>query len=444
MPNTDESGQICSDTYINWEGEILNNRYIALKKIGYGSAASVWVAYDNQLNNCTAIKIFNIDDYVGGEYEVTLLKRINKLKNDFGIKFIESFDHETDNGTHLCVVLELLKDSLYNYRKHNELSLLDIKTITKQVLLFLIDINKNGLVHTDIKPENILVCDENDISKKVNELVKSSNFSTKLLNKKKELLKNKKTDIKKVGNLALKELLLNELKLNNNDSSQNSDDDENSTDSYSSSVNFNNNNYYMSKNLLEESSDSDDEKQTENKSTDKSNNFNIFTNEQKIKKIKVSDFNTCQDINKPDFEIQTRYYRAPEVILENHFSEKIDVWSLGCTLYELLTRVILINPDDYKEVCEDRYHMYLIQSKIKSIDLDFINKSKKKYIFIDSNNLLKGFREFKAEPFWKELITKYGESPQLYDFIDFLNECLEPNPELRKTPINLLEHSFLQ
>ena len=94
--------------------------------------------------------------------------------------------------------------------------------------------------------------------------------------------------------------------------------------------------------------------------------------------------------------------------------------------------------------------MYLIQSKIKLLDIDFINTSKKKYIFIDSNNLLKGFRNFKSNLFWKELIDTYGENSdygeltQLYNFIDFLLECLEPNPEIRKTPIKLLEHSFLQ
>ena len=139
MSNTYDSGQICSDSYIDWKGEIFNNRYICLKKLGYGSSASVWVAYDNQNDICVAIKIFNLDDYENGEYEITLLKRINTIKNDYGIKFIDSFDHDTDDGTYICAVLELLKDSLYNYIIQNDLTLLDIKIITKQVLLFLVD-----------------------------------------------------------------------------------------------------------------------------------------------------------------------------------------------------------------------------------------------------------------------------------------------------------------
>ena len=38
---------------------------------------------------------------------------------------------------------------------------------------------------------------------------------------------------------------------------------------------------------------------------------------------------------------QTRYYRSPEVILGLDFNKKIDLWSLGCKLYELVTGKIL-------------------------------------------------------------------------------------------------------
>jgi dual specificity tyrosine-phosphorylation-regulated kinase 2/3/4 len=35
--------------------------------------------------------------------------------------------------------------------------------------------------------------------------------------------------------------------------------------------------------------------------------------------------------------VQSRYYRAPEVILRIPYSEKVDIWSLGCILAELYT-----------------------------------------------------------------------------------------------------------
>ena len=33
------------------------------------------------------------------------------------------------------------------------------------------------------------------------------------------------------------------------------------------------------------------------------------------------------------YYIQSRYYRAPEIILEAPYSNKIDIWSFGCVLY---------------------------------------------------------------------------------------------------------------
>ena len=54
--------------------------------------------------------------------------------------------------------------------------------------------------------------------------------------------------------------------------------------------------------------------------------------------VKLTDFGSCIIKSENKFRTcQTRYYRAPEVILNLKYDEKIDVWSLGCTLYELLT-----------------------------------------------------------------------------------------------------------
>ena len=37
-----------------------------------------------------------------------------------------------------------------------------------------------------------------------------------------------------------------------------------------------------------------------------------------------------------NFYIQSRWYRSPDVILELDFDTKIDIWSFGCILYELI------------------------------------------------------------------------------------------------------------
>ncbi len=40
--------------------------------------------------------------------------------------------------------------------------------------------------------------------------------------------------------------------------------------------------------------------------------------------------------------VVTRWFRAPELSLEDpHYTEKIDVWSVGCTFAELIARKTL-------------------------------------------------------------------------------------------------------
>lgn len=35
--------------------------------------------------------------------------------------------------------------------------------------------------------------------------------------------------------------------------------------------------------------------------------------------------------------VQSRFYRAPEVVLRIPYSPKVDIWSLGCIVAELFT-----------------------------------------------------------------------------------------------------------
>lgn len=65
-----------------------------------------------------------------------------------------------------------------------------------------------------------------------------------------------------------------------------------------------------------------------------------------LKKLKICDLGSGLDV-KTECDITSylvsRFYRAPEIILGQKYDFAIDVWAVGCTLYELLIGKILFN-----------------------------------------------------------------------------------------------------
>jgi dual specificity tyrosine-phosphorylation-regulated kinase 2/3/4 len=60
--------------------------------------------------------------------------------------------------------------------------------------------------------------------------------------------------------------------------------------------------------------------------------------------FKICDFGiSCYNNKKTKMlPVQTVYYRAPEVIFRRNYSFSIDIWSLGCIIYELVNYKILL------------------------------------------------------------------------------------------------------
>jgi serine/threonine-protein kinase SRPK3 len=77
--------------------------------------------------------------------------------------------------------------------------------------------------------------------------------------------------------------------------------------------------------------------------------------------IKIVDFGNAQPVSDVYYgRIQTRQYRAPEVILgRRDWDRKVDVWSIACIIFELATGDYLFDPPEDSRN-RDQDHIYQI------------------------------------------------------------------------------------
>ena len=200
----------------------MTNSYEVLEFLGRGTFGQVVKCWNKRTNEIVAIKILkNHPSYARqGQIEVGILSRLGQENADEYnlVRAYEVFQHKS----HTCLVFEMLEQNLYDYLKQNNFSPLPlrcIRPVVQQVLFALAKLRKLGLIHADLKPENIMLVDP----------------------------------------------------------------------------------------------------------------------ARQPFKVKVIDFGSASHVSKAvqSTYLQSRYYRAPEILLGLPFSESIDVWSLGCVMAEL-------------------------------------------------------------------------------------------------------------
>jgi dual specificity tyrosine-phosphorylation-regulated kinase 2/3/4 len=80
---------------------------------------------------------------------------------------------------------------------------------------------------------------------------------------------------------------------------------------------------------------------------------NIIFTDENYRNVKIIDFGaSCEDYSSGFFYVQSRYYRAPEIVLGNRYDTPVDIWSLGCIVYELITGRPLFPAKDENELLE--------------------------------------------------------------------------------------------
>ena len=172
--------------------------------------------------------------------------------------------------------------------------------------------------------------------------------------------------------------------------------------------------------------------------------------------IKVIDFgSSCFEHKRIYTYIQSRFYRAPEVILGAKYGMPIDMWSLGCILAELADGLALFPGEDEFD------QLACIMEMLGMPPYKLVNQSKRAKNFVSS----KGYPRYckldtlpngsttlssgrsrrgkiRGTPGSKDLSTAIRECRDEC-FFDFIHKCLEWDPAVRMTPYAALRHPWM-
>ncbi|KAK6747862.1 hypothetical protein RB195_000825 [Necator americanus] len=316
-------------------------RYEILKVIGKGSFGQVIKAYDHKYQQYVALKLVRNEKrfHRQADEEIRILDHLRRQDTDGSHNIIHMLDYFNFRN-HKCITFELLNINLYELIKKNKFqgfSLMLVRKFAYSMLLCLDLLQRNRLIHCDLKPENVL--------------------------------------LKQQGRSG----------------------------------------------------------------------------------IKVIDFgSSCFDDQRIYTYIQSRFYRAPEVILGSKYGMPIDMWSLGCILAELLTGYPLLPGEDEND------QLALIIELLGMPPNKVLENAKRARTFISSKGypryctasvmpdgsvVLSGARskrgKMRGPPgsrSWNTALKNMGDEL----FIDFMKRCLDWDPETRMTPAQALKHQWLR
>lgn len=146
-----------------------DGRYSVVRKLGWGHFSTVWLVKDTLERRHSALKIVKS----AGRYsetardEIKLLRQIADASRSHPgkahiVNFLDSFPHTVSSATHICITFEPLGENLLSLIEKNRrkgVAPCVVKSIAKQIFLGLQYLHEEcDLIHTDIKPENIMMC----------------------------------------------------------------------------------------------------------------------------------------------------------------------------------------------------------------------------------------------------------------------------------------------
>uniref|UniRef100_A0AAX7VYM5 non-specific serine/threonine protein kinase n=1 Tax=Astatotilapia calliptera TaxID=8154 RepID=A0AAX7VYM5_ASTCA len=393
-------------------GDLYNGKYHVIRKLGWGHFSTVWLAWDIQVKRFVAMKVVKSAEHYTETAldEIKLLRSVrnsdtNDPNREMVVQLLDDFKISGVNGTHVCMVFEVLGHHLLKWiikSNYQGLPLACVKSIIRQVLQGLDYLHtKCHIIHTDIKPENILMSvDEPYVRRLAAEATEwqkagappPSGSAIKMSKNKKKKLKKKQ---KRQAELLEKCILdLEEMEKTTEIREDDEDEDDPQTEKGRACAplrqvsfaeigkeetdaellwKFNKNHvnfellmiiliiysvfiplFYSMSLLLSVL--------YKGKLTAGSLLVNPLEplNADKIK-VKIADLGNACWVHKHFTEdIQTRQYRSLEVLIGSGYSTPADIWSTACMAFELATGDYLFEPHSGEDYSRDEDHLALM------------------------------------------------------------------------------------
>ena len=405
----DSDGSITSDDVDDLEdgfvGKVIKDEYIIIKYINRGTFSRVWLAYHTESDSFRVLKIYfekEIDEF---DSESNMLDYLSEFNLQHNIPVIETFTYSENGNVHNTIVLPYMGYSIFDIMECNkddekQFSLDEVKYISRKLLLSINELHNNGVLHTDIKLDNLL----------------TNYFDTNNINFNKWLIS---LDIPTIHKKILEDLIPD-------DYQSMSKDKRKKTKRKIKHKAINGLSEILKGRLV-------DYQKLQELETEESEHppFNITNLD-----IKLIDYSNSIKIENADSEeeYQIRAFRAPENIMGYPLTTKMEVWTIGCFFWKLLTGQYIFEPELIGDtIRKDREQLWKMYTYLGPIDLNYTMGCDRSHELFEDTGKVKGYKKVHREyidDLLKTERTDIDEKERL-EISNFLNTIWNYNPKKR-------------